>query len=134
MKEIKATCQRINDEYNLIVLEREDTDEYYIEKVDYGNLYYYCGLVKGEKYMPPKDYLEDLANSISNFWEDIMELEGTIDLLKSEKENLTRTLEECGDMISKAKELVDWLLTHNKNYTKEQYYKLQELKDILEGE
>ena len=75
-----------------------------------------------------------MANSISNFFEDNMELESTIDLLKSEKGNLTRTLEECGEMISGAKEIVDWLLTHNKNYTKEQYYKLQELKDILEGE
>lgn len=35
--------------------------------------------------------------------------------------------------IEKALEILDWLLTHNKNYTKEQYYKLLDLKDILEG-
>ena len=134
MKEIKATCERINDEYNLIVLEREDIAEYYIEKVDYGNLYYYCGLAKEEKYMPQKEFLEDLVTRISDFWEDKMEIESTIDVLESEKENLTRTLEECGNAIKDAKEIVDWLLTHNKNYTKQQYNKLLDLKEILEGE
>ena len=64
----------------------------------------------------------------------LIDLESKVDLLESEKENLTRTLEECGEMISQSKEIVDWLLTHNKNYTKQQYYKLQDLKDILERE
>jgi len=31
-----------------------------------------------------------------------------------------------------AKEIVDWLATHNKNYTKEQYYKILDLQEILE--
>ena len=60
--------------------------------------------------------------------------EGQMDLLKSEKENLTRTLEECGEIISQAKEIVEWLLTHNKNYTNKQYNKLLELQEILDGE
>lgn len=64
----------------------------------------------------------------------LIDLESKVDLLENEKENLTRTLEECGEMISQAKEIVDWLLTHNKNYIKQQYYKLQDLKDILERE
>lgn len=29
--------------------------------------------------------------------------------------------------------LLDWLYTHNKNYTKEQYYKIEELKIILDN-
>lgn len=64
----------------------------------------------------------------------LIELTSRVDLLESEKGNLTRTLEECGEIISKAKNIVDWLLVHNKNYTKQQYYKIQELKDLLEGE
>ena len=63
-----------------------------------------------------------------------MEKETLIDFLKSEKQNLTRTLEECGEMIKDAKELVAWLLTHNKNYTKQQYYKLLDLEQVLKGE
>lgn len=62
-----------------------------------------------------------------------MNLESKVDLLESEKENLMRTLEEGAGTISQAKEIVEWLLSHNKNYTKKQYYKLQELQDILEG-
>ena len=29
--------------------------------------------------------------------------------------------------------LLDWLLTHNKNYTKKQFYKLETLKEIING-
>ena len=57
-----------------------------------------------------------------------------IDDLMREKENLTRTLEECGQIIKESKEIVEWLLTHNKNYTKEQYYKLLDLEQVLKGE
>lgn len=69
MKEIKAFCERINDEYNLITLEREDSVEYYIEKVGYCNLYYMCGLATDVQYTPSKEHLEYLVTRISYFWE-----------------------------------------------------------------
>lgn len=37
------------------------------------------------------------------------------------------------DAISKLKDLVYYLKTHNKNYTKEQYYKILEMEEILES-
>ena len=78
--------------------------------------------------------LDRLILDIIETLEDDIEQESTIDVLESEKENLTRTLEECGEIISQAKEIVEWLLTHNKNYTKKQYYKLLDLQEILDGE
>ena len=36
------------------------------------------------------------------------------------------------DAISKLKDLVYYLKTHNKNYTKEQYYKVLEMEEILD--
>ncbi len=41
---------------------------------------------------------------------------------------------QCGEIIKDASEIVEWLVSHNKNYTKEQYYKLIDLQDILKGE
>ena len=37
------------------------------------------------------------------------------------------------DTISKLKDLVYYLKTHNKNYTKEQYYRILEIEEILES-
>lgn len=53
-----------------------------------------------------------------------------------------RFLEECGihlesqtpeGILNYAKEVVNWLSTHNKNYTNEQYYRILDLDTLLEG-
>lgn len=36
------------------------------------------------------------------------------------------------DMYLYVKSLMEWLESHNKNYTKEQYYKISSLKEILD--
>lgn len=41
-------------------------------------------------------------------------------------------IESDKDAISKLKDLVYYLKTHNKNYTKDQYYKVLEIEEILE--
>lgn len=68
-----------------------------------------------------------------NFNEE-MENEVKIEVLESEKENLTKTIEDGNDLISQAKEIVEWLISHNKNYTKTQYYKLLDLQNLLNGD
>lgn len=58
-----------------------------------------------------------------------------LDIIETLDENeINESIEECGEIISQAKEILEWLLTHNKNYTKKQYYKLLDLQEILDGE
>lgn len=40
-------------------------------------------------------------------------------------------LELVNKDLNTAKDIVDWLATHNKNYTKEQYYKILELQELI---
>ncbi len=37
------------------------------------------------------------------------------------------------EIVKYAKTVLDYLTTHNKNYTKEQNYKLQDLREIMEA-
>ena len=58
---------------------------------------------------------------------------GKIEFLESVKSNLERTLEECGETFQELKKIFEWLATHNKNYTKEQYNKILTALEIIES-
>ena len=135
-KTLKTTLTKFNEDYNIIKIYTKETIDFYIQKKDYGDLYYICGVYEDIDLQRDYVYRAIGIAEIEHFWDKIedMEKESQIDLLNSEKENLTRTLEECGEIISQAKEILEWLLTHNKNYTKKQYYKLLDLQEILDGE
>lgn len=88
-----------------------------------GDYWFYFGGIEAEE-INPEEYLdnvpiEDIANEIYDALESMDDDEcGYYEAILRERKTL---------------EILDWLLTHNKNYTKEQYYKLLDLKDILEG-
>lgn len=42
------------------------------------------------------------------------------------------SFDDWSDIYSYISELVDWLESHNKNYTKEQYHKIISIKEILD--
>lgn len=67
---IKAEIQNFNDDYNIIKIYRDKTIEFYLEKIDYGNLYYICGVY--EDIELTKDYIYKAIGiaELDNFWED----------------------------------------------------------------
>ena len=36
------------------------------------------------------------------------------------------------EYVKEIKDKIEWLITHNKNYTNEQYYKLLDIQEIIE--
>ena len=61
-----------------------------------------------------------------------------IDTKKNSPEDLRQVLnliaKEIENKTEKLKNIIDYLESHNKNYTKEQYYKILDLQDIINGE
>lgn len=65
---IKAKIQNFNDDYNIIKIYRDKTIEFYLEKIDYGNLYYICGVY--EDIELTRDYIYKAIGiaELDNFW------------------------------------------------------------------
>lgn len=60
-------------------------------------------------------------------------------MMKEKTKSYALIAEACGfsfdnwsDMYLYIKSLVEWLESHNKNYTKEQYHRIDSLKEILD--
>lgn len=70
MKNIKAKIQNFNNDYNVIKLYKGDIIEFYLEKIDYGNLYYICGVYEDMELTKDNIYQSIRIAELDNFWGD----------------------------------------------------------------
>ena len=70
MKIVGTQIINFNKEYNIIKIYRDDTIEFYLEKIDYGNLFFMVGTYEDMKLTD--DYINNFIEITKNdsFWEE----------------------------------------------------------------
>lgn len=70
MKIVETQIINFNKEYNIIKIYRDDTIEFYLEKIDYGNLFFMVETCQDMKLTD--DYINNFIEITKNdsFWEE----------------------------------------------------------------
>lgn len=65
---MKTEIKKFNENYNIVKIYRDKTIDFYLEKVNYGHLYYICGVY--EDIELARTYVLDFIFSaeLENFW------------------------------------------------------------------
>lgn len=66
---ITTTCTKFNNDYNVIKMTRDNFNEFYLEKISYGDLFFMCGA--GLEELSPAYVWEAIAAAEKEgFWQD----------------------------------------------------------------